>query len=201
MLVERGGACPRHLAADAAAQGAGKTGGGRMTGLIPWRWDASTGALYPLTNRALGLEDGAVYRLEAAEERSLASHRHYFARIAELWASLPERLSGEPWAITPEFLRHYALIREGYCHATDYPCGSAAEARRWAGMLPRPKGERGEPVYSIRTVRGSVLTELVPETQKMLGNGGMGKARFQESKDAVLGFIEHLVGTKAGEAA
>lgn len=160
--------------------------------MIRWRWDGE--ALRPLTNRPLPLEPGETYLLEAIEERSRASHAHYFARITDLWESLPEHLASEPWATTPEFLRHYALIHEGFAHCQAYPCASAAEARRWLSILPRPRGEDGQPVFSIRKIEGSTLYEFTPETQKMRGNGGMGKARFQESKDKVLGFLEHLVG-------
>lgn len=169
-----------------------------MTAALLWRWDGKSAV--PLTNRPVDLEPGT-YRFDVVDERSRASHAHYFARIAELWANLPERLSGETWAMTPEFLRHYALIREGYCHATPYACASLAEARRWHEMLPKPVSDRGEPIYFERAVNGSVLVEVVPETQKMLGNGGMGKERFYASKDAVLGFLENLIGAKAEDTA
>lgn len=55
---------------------------------------------------------GQVYFLEHREERSSASHAHYFACVADAWMNLPDALAER--FPTPEALRKYALIMTGY---------------------------------------------------------------------------------------
>lgn len=138
--------------------------------------------------------EGQAYQMVPHEDRSDSSHRHYFALVREYWMNLPERLAREDWAMTPEFLRHYALIRAGWAVPTTYTCGSKAEAMRWARQMPRPVDKDGAPVWHVRNVEGTVLTEIVPRSQAYRG---MGKGNFQKSKDDVLGFLESLVGGEA----
>ena len=67
---------------------------------------------------------GETYRLAVHEDRSSASHRHYFAAIAEAHASLPDA-----WAATlptPEHLRRHALIKAGYCDSHTLVAASKA---------------------------------------------------------------------------
>ena len=55
---------------------------------------------------------GECYVLGVNEERSIASHRHYFAAINEAWQNLPEdKVARYPSA---EHLRKWALIKSGY---------------------------------------------------------------------------------------
>lgn len=135
---------------------------------------------------------GEVYRLAPHEDRSQASHNHEFARINELWQSLPERFSREPWAQTPEHLRKYALIMCRYCDTQTYVCGSNAEALRWAANL-RPLDE-----YSVIAVEGTTIFKFVAQSQK---KRAMGAKRFQESKTAIIEYIEDLIGVQRGSSA
>ena len=134
---------------------------------------------------------GETYSLVQYQDRSEASHNHEFARIAELHASIPERFDREPWAQTPEHLRKYALIMCRYCDTQTFTCGSQAEARRWAANL-RPMDE-----YSLVTFEGSTVYRFTAQSQS---RRAMGKQRFEESKAAIIAYIEDLVGVERGSS-
>lgn len=131
---------------------------------------------------------GETYPLEVREERSSATHRHYFAAVHDSWLNLPERLARE--YPTSERLRKHALIRTGYCDTSDYVASSEAEARRLAAFL--------EPIdtYAIVEVRGPVVRRHVAKSQSIRT---MDKATFQASKTAVLDYLADLVGVTAAE--
>lgn len=132
------------------------------------------------------LAEGEIYSVEVREMRSLASHNHYFASIAEAHANLPEEMA-ERWA-TPDHLRRYALIHAGYRDERSFACASKAEAVRIAAFV-RPMDD-----YAVVVVRESVVIVLTAKSQSMKA---MGKAEFQKSKDAVLDYVAGLIGTDA----
>lgn len=134
---------------------------------------------------------GETYRLVEHHDRSQATHNHEFAAIADMWASLPERYQHEPWAQTPEHLRKYALIMCRFCDTQTYPCGSHAEALRWAANL-RPLDE-----YSVVAVEGTTVYRFTAQSQS---RRAMGKERFQASKTAILEYIEDLIGVERGSS-
>ncbi|WP_457797589.1 hypothetical protein [Methylocystis sp. S23] len=131
---------------------------------------------------------GQRYRLVEHQERSEASHAHYFAQIAELWATLPESYS--PRFQNPEALRKHALIATGYATQRQYVAGSRAEALRVAAFAPSTEE------YEIATVEGNIVTIWRAESQSYRA---MGKKKFQESKDRVLGYIAELLGVNVHE--
>lgn len=132
---------------------------------------------------------GEVYQLVEHHERSQSTHNHEFAAIADMWASLPERFKHEPWAQTPEHLRKYALIMTRFCDTQTFTCGSRAEAERWARNL-RPLDE-----YSVVAVEGATVYRFTAQSQS---RRAMGAKRFQESKTAILEYIEDLLGVDKG---
>jgi hypothetical protein len=133
--------------------------------------------------------EGEIIAVSAEKERSMRSHRHFFATLADLWSNLHERFALEPWAQSPEHLRKYALIRTGYCDTITHACTTAAEAQRWAAIV-RPLD-----AYSIVQARGSVVERYVAKSQSVKV---MGSKVFAESKDAVLRFVEgELLGVAA----
>ena len=134
---------------------------------------------------------GEDYLLVEHHERSQVTHNHEFAAVADLWKSLPERYAHEPWAQSAEHLRKFALIRTGFCNTQTYACGSRAEAERWARNL-RPLDE-----YSIVTVEGSTVHRFTAESQS---RRAMGAKRFQESKTAILEYLEDLIGVDRGSS-
>ena len=127
---------------------------------------------------------GEVIMLSAEEERSMRSHRHYFAQLTDLWRTLPERFALEPWAQSSEHLRRYLLIRSGFSDTTTYACASTAEASRLAAAT-KPMAARG--IAVARRPQG------LRATAKSQSVKAMGRADFQRSKDAVLGLAETLV--------
>lgn len=155
-----------------------------------WRWTGT--AMEPLPRYVdaaqKSFEAGLLYRMDAVEERSWASHRHYFATLADLWQTLPERHAEAPWAASPEHLRAYALIATGWAVRTDWACQTASEARRFAAMA---KGlDNDKALWVLWDVRGSVVSKSVAMSQS---SKAMGREDFQKSKDDVLEFVRKLV--------
>lgn len=156
----------------------------------PFRWTGEVMA--PLNRHWSAIADrayvvGEVYALAPMEERSSASHRHYFACIREAWQNLPELLA-EAYP-SPEALRAFALIKAGYCDAHPFVCASKAEAIRFATYL--------KPVdaFALVTVKEAVVTRYTAKSQSLRA---MGKADFQASKDRVLEIVAEMVGVETG---
>ena len=132
---------------------------------------------------------GERYRLAPVEERSGASHRHYFSAVNEAWANLPERLAAH--YPTAEHLRARALIEAGYCTIADYVCSSRAEAVRWAANL---RAEASE--YALVVISETVVRVFKPKSQSVRA---MGREEFQASKDAVFTALAKMIGVTTAE--
>lgn len=129
---------------------------------------------------------GQVYILTAAEERSAASHRHFFSAVNEAFANLPD---GHGFA-SPNHLRKAALIRAGYRDERSVVCGSKAEAQRIAAFI-RPMDE-----YAVVSVSGCSVVVLTAKSQDMRS---MGKAVFEASKTAVLEILADMIDVAPAE--
>lgn len=127
--------------------------------------------------------EGEVMTFVQHEERSMASHGHFFAAVTEAWRNLPEAM-GERYP-DADTLRKDALIRTGYRDEREIVCASKAEALRVAAFI------RGGQGYSVVVVSGAVVTEYVAKSQSMKA---MGKEAFAASKDAVLTYLAELIG-------
>lgn len=158
-----------------------------MNAPIACRWDGES--LIPLGRFARQADQtfviGQTYNMVEHEERSSATHRHFFAAINEAWQSLPEHVSDR--FPNPESLRKYALIRTGYCDTQSLVASSRAEAVRLAAFI-RPSDE-----FAVVTVEGATVTRYTARSQSMRA---MGKADFAASKDKVLDFIAGLIGVE-----
>lgn len=157
---------------------------------IPCVW---TGEVFqPLRNFAHFARNnygaGELVALVQHEPRSLASHGHYFARMHDIWLSLPEDQT-ERFA-NEECFRKHGLIATGYRDERSIVCASKAEAQRVAAFV-RPMDE-----YAIVTVREAVVTVYTAKSQSMRA---MGKAEFQKSKDDVLAWAEAMIGVYGGQ--
>ncbi|MFL7901509.1 hypothetical protein ACJ41P_10280 [Azospirillum argentinense] len=170
-----------------------------MSAPIPFRWEGDSFA--PMPGFARRCDEvfvvGQVYRLTEEEDRSAASHRHYFACINAAWENLPERLAAD--FPTPDHLRRYALIRAGYADSRTLVASSKAEAVRLAAFV-KPMDS-----YAVVVVSDATVTVWTARSQSAKA---MGKKDFQESKDRVLDVIAGLIGTdpatlstQAGQAA
>ena len=159
---------------------------------LMFRWTGEE--LVPVNRRWQSLADrhlvvGEEYYLAEHNDRSLNSHRHYFASVAEAWRNLPEHFSGLPFTESAEHLHAYALIRTGYCDAHTIVCSSKAEASRMAAFIRPIDG------FSIVDVKEATVTRYVAKSQSMKA---MDKQEFQQSKVAVLDFLDDLIGVERG---
>lgn len=128
---------------------------------------------------------GEAYRMDAIEERSAASHNHYFAALHDRWMSLPEHYGDRFPSV--DHLRKYALIKAGYRDERSIVAGSKAEAQRLAAFL-KPMDD-----FAIVAVSEAVVTVYTAKSQSMRA---MGKKVFQESKQAVLDTVDEMIGLK-----
>lgn len=150
------------------------------------QWDGE--ALKP-TRRFQKIADqrlviGEIYRVDPEEERSIASHNHYFAAVNEAWRNLPEDVA-ERYP-TSEHLRKWALIKTGYRDERSIVCATKAEAARVAAFV-RPMDE-----YAVITVSEAVVTIYTAKSQSARA---MGKETFLISKDAVINTLASIIGT------
>lgn len=158
-----------------------------MSDLIQCVWDGeafrpATAFMLRRANDRFG--QGEIVMVSAEEERSMRSHRHYFAQLHDFWVNLPERFAAEPWAQSSEHLRKFLLIRSGYSTTTTYACESKAEAGRLAAAI-RPLDE-----YGIVVARGVTVLRFTAKSQSVKA---MGAKDFAASKSAVLEAAEALV--------
>jgi hypothetical protein len=156
-----------------------------MTQPIIFQWDGEV--MKPLTrfhnicNAEFTI--GEMYRMETIEERSIVSHRHYFAALHSLWLNMPERASHQ--FPSEEHLRKHCLIMTGFRDERSFVASSKAEALRLAAFI-RPVDE-----YAVVSVHEATVLVWTAQSQSMKA---MGKKRFQDSKQAVLDFAADLVG-------
>ena len=159
-----------------------------MTPIYPvaFRWDGE--AMLPLHPRIADKQYvvGEIYRLEPREERSAASHAHYFASITEAHSNLPDD-SAERFP-TPDALRKFALIRAGFRDERSIVASSKAEALRLAAFI-KPMDE-----FAVVTVKDAVVIVYTAKSQSMKA---MGKADFEASKKAVLDIVAQMIGSNA----
>lgn len=162
-----------------------------MSDSLTFIWDETHGAMFPLGRLRKPAEEmfkhGEFYRMEPHEERSWTYHKMYMATVHDYWLNLPERIAEEPFAISADRLRYYALIKTGWSHCQTFPCKSNAEAMRWSAMLPLR-----EP-YSITTVDSNVLYQFWPKSQSYRR---MNKEDFEKSSEDVLAYLKELVGAE-----
>ncbi|PWE26692.1 hypothetical protein C4N9_20745 [Pararhodobacter marinus] len=147
-----------------------------------------------LANNLPDLAEGETVFVSIERVRSENSHKHQFAWVKDAWASLPEAEAFQPWAETPETLRKHALIATGFHRLYTLDCGSNAAAQRVRAELIR--AETKAEGYAVGQVIGPVVRIWTPESQSYRA---MGKARFQESKEAILGWIAAKIGVAPEE--
>ena len=130
------------------------------------------------------LDVGAVHGWQMAENRSKASHDHFFAIINEAWKNLPEDM-GDDFP-SPEHLRKWALIKAGFCSETRIACANNNEAMTLATKA------KAMDKYSIVAIDGKAVTIWTADSQR---RDAMGRQAFQEAKERALHIISNLLGT------
>lgn len=133
--------------------------------------------------------EGEILMVEAREERSSNSHRHFFAAVNECWNNLPD--DKKELYPSPDHLRRWALIRCGYHTMVDYACAGPASAADLARFLRRVVDS-----YAVVVVKGEVVRVYTARSQSMRS---MNKEEFQASKDRVLEVLAGLIGTTAND--
>ncbi len=133
--------------------------------------------------------DGEVYRLTVEEERSAASHKHYFAAIHEAWQNLPENLADR--FPTAERLRHWCLVKCGYAAEQSIVLETVRDAERFAEYVAE---YRGDDTFVKRS--GNVIKIWTAKSQS---TRAMDKDEFQESKNNVLQLLSELIGTSVAD--
>ena len=140
---------------------------------------------------------GQDYRMVEEHERSMASHGHEFAWLAEAWQQLPEQYADI--APTPEHLRKRALIEAGFYDETIIDAGSTEAAERVASYI-----RKREP-FSLVIVRAQFVIERAAKSQS---RRAMNKKDFEASKQAILEVVSNMIGispdtlvSRAGQAA
>lgn len=131
---------------------------------------------------------GERYILAPFEERSMASHNHEFAWLADAWANLPEDVADQ--FPTPDHLRKRALIQAGYYHETIVDAGSNAAALRVA------VGFRAQDEFAYVVVRGPMVAV---RTAKSQSRRAMGAKEFQDSKQSILDVVAGMIGVTADQ--
>ena len=120
------------------------------------------------------------------EDRDLRSHRHYFVSVREVWLNLPMAVA-KRWP-TPDHLRKWALIEEGYCSHAEIACKDGQAARVAAREF------RVADQYSVIKVDADVgrIWRAEPQDSRSIG-----KPRLQKSKWDVINRLATLVGVSA----
>jgi len=154
------------------------------------RWDGER--LEPARRHAKTLAASLVigewYFVEVVEQRSMASHRHYFAQLTEIWRSIPEEV-GERYPSVESF-RKACLIACGFCHKTEAVCATNRQALALAATIGRMDD------YALVEVRDRALAVWTADSQSLKA---MGKETFQKSKQAVLEWTAAQIGARPEE--
>lgn len=124
---------------------------------------------------------GEVYPMLPVEERSQASHNHYFAAVAEGFGNLSEENAKR--FPTPEHLRHWALVQTGYCTETNYVMANNKEARKLAADVRRMSE------FAVISIRDNVVVVWEAESQS---KAAMKKELFEKSKNDVLDLVASM---------
>lgn len=130
------------------------------------------------------------YRMVEHQERSMNSHRHYFASVSAAWRNLNDA-QAERFP-TPEHLRKWCLIRAGFRDERSMVARSRQEALRMAAFI-RPMDD-----YAEVAVEGATVVVFTAKSQSI---PAMGAKVFQESKQKVLDILDDLMGVERGTLA
>lgn len=121
------------------------------------------------------------YPLIIIEERSQASHNHYFAALHEGYLNLAEEYAQE--FDSEEHLRHWCLCKAGFCTKDRWVMNTAEDARKLRDAL------KSKDRSTIIAVSDNVATVYTPMSQSV---PAMKKTEFEDSKKAVLELVASM---------
>jgi hypothetical protein len=126
---------------------------------------------------------GQEYVLVNWRGRSEKSHAHYFACIKTGWDNLREDIAGR--FPSPEYLRKWCLVKEGYADETNVVVDDEEQAAKLALVI------RKMDPYAVIRIQEAVVTIWRAQSQD---HASMGWDAFQESKTKVLERIALMCG-------
>lgn len=159
-----------------------------MTSIVPisFEW-TEDGVMRPIARHAHRCDQqfcvGVQYRLVVEEERSINSHRHYFAAINEAFKTLPEDIA--PHYLNEDHFRKRCLIETRWCTEDVIVCDTAHDAAQFAARLAKLDE------YSVIKVENAVVYWYRAKSQSVRD---MPKTDFEASKHAVLDHIAGMLG-------
>ena len=156
-----------------------------MSVTYPLRYEGG-GLFRCLHPNRIKLDIGEVHGWQMAENRSKATHDHFFAVVNEAWKSLPEELCDD--FPSPEHLRKWALIKSGFCTQTDIVCANNDEAIRLVSKV------KAMDRYSLVAMDAKTVTIWIADSQR---RDAMGREEFQTAKERAIDVISGLIGTDA----
>lgn len=127
---------------------------------------------------------GEVYPMLPVEERSMASHNHYFAALAEGFNNLSEENAKR--FPTVEYLRHWVLVQCGYADHAEYAMADGKQARKLAADI------RSMSQYAVISIKENVVHVWTAQSQS---HAAMKKERFEQSKSDVLDLVAGMART------
>ncbi len=153
-------------------------------------WDGNAMIPLPRFKRVCDaqFEVNEEYPLMIVENRSMASHNHFFAALHEGYLNLAEEYAQE--FDSEEHLRAWCLCKEGFCTVETYVLNTAEDARKMRQAMKR------ENPITIIAVTGNVAKVYRPESQSI---AAMKKERFEASKAAVLSRVASMARTTVTE--
>jgi hypothetical protein len=165
-----------------------------MKRAVRYRWSKGAWWPFPAFTEDCDREftEGEAAWLEPHRDRSMASHGHYFIRLTEAWAQLPEDLQTR--FPHPHNLRKWLLIETGWRIEMDpFPMRNSEAALRLAHELSRqyPDDRIFVDPSDTRIVRWQ---QAKSQSMKAMGNRD-----FQASKDAVLNKAAEIIGVSREE--
>lgn len=126
---------------------------------------------------------GEYYTLGITEDRSSASHRHYFACVAEAHRNLPEdKVARYP---TDDHLRYWALIKAGWHKERSYVCESRKQAETFAAFM------EDYDEFAVILLKGNVVKVYTAKSQS---TANMTREDFEKSKADVLAILSEVIG-------
>lgn len=131
---------------------------------------------------------GVEYRMVVEEDRSMASHRRYFACLREAWRNLPENLV--PLFPDPEKLRKWVLVKCNYADVDSMVCESPLDAVHFAYYIGKTVQD------AIVVQKGRVIHIYTPKSQS---TRSMNKQEFLESSNAVLDYVSTMISTSRAD--
>lgn len=149
---------------------------------------------------------GEQYPLVVLEARSRKSHGAYFAAVNDAFKNLPEEYAAR-WT-NAEHLRKWVLIETGWCDENESYWESQRDAMRFVAFYRENVDEYAR--FNVRQTMASLafndhtgpdrkVWQVLTRRAKSQSAAAMAKGPFEESKKAVLDYLESVIGLPRGD--